>query len=131
MQKGETAQYSDYRAGYGLNDRGSIRGRGREFYLRYRVQTGFGAHPDFCPVGIGGCFWGIIWPGREADSSSPHSTKVKNSFSNTSTVPYVFKTRQNKADKTFSFSRKVKNINTKGESTCFYESVPKMYVVEF
>jgi len=39
--------------GYGLDDHGSIPGRGSEgtFSPRRGVQTGSGAHPAFCPVG--------------------------------------------------------------------------------
>jgi len=32
----------------------------------------------------------VKWSGREADHSSPSSTKIKNAWSCTSTPPYVF-----------------------------------------
>jgi len=41
--------------GYGLDDRGLILTRGRDFSsLRHRVQSGSGAHPASSPVGTRG-----------------------------------------------------------------------------
>jgi hypothetical protein len=43
------------------------------------VQTGSGAHPASCPMGIGGPFpGGKERPGRDADHSSPSSAEVEN-----------------------------------------------------
>jgi len=41
---------------YGLDDQGSIPGRGKTFSLRHRVQTNFGAHPVSYTMGTGGYF---------------------------------------------------------------------------
>jgi hypothetical protein len=42
------------------------------------VQPGSGAHPDSCPVGIGGPFsGGKARPGPDADHSPPSSDEVK------------------------------------------------------
>jgi hypothetical protein len=51
--------------------------QGWEFFLHHRVQGGFGAHPDFCPMGSRGSFPGVKRPGREADHSPPHIAEVK------------------------------------------------------
>jgi hypothetical protein len=66
---------------YGLDDRGSILGRGREFSSSPCVQTGSGAHPASCPMGTAGSFpGGKARPGRDADAdhSLPSSAEVKN-----------------------------------------------------
>jgi len=44
--------------GYGLDDRLSIPGRGRDFSHLHRVQTDSGAHPASYPMGSGGRFPG-------------------------------------------------------------------------
>jgi hypothetical protein len=44
-----------YRVGYRLDDRGSIRGGGRDFLVHHRTQTGSGAHPASYPMDTGGC----------------------------------------------------------------------------
>jgi hypothetical protein len=64
---------------YGMEDRGSIPGRGRGFFSSSpSVQTGFGAHPASCPMGTGGPFpGGKARPGRDADHSPPSSVEVK------------------------------------------------------
>jgi hypothetical protein len=77
--------------GYELEDRGSIRGRGRFFCFRHRVQTGSGPHPASYPTSTGDYFPGVKRPGREAEHSPPSSAEVKNEWSCTST-PYVFLT---------------------------------------
>jgi hypothetical protein len=41
---------------YGLDNQVSIPGKGRDFFLRHRVQTGPGAHPASYPMGVGGSF---------------------------------------------------------------------------
>jgi hypothetical protein len=58
---------------YGLDDRGSILSRGREWSLRHRVQTGSGAIQS--PIQ-----WvpGLKRPGREVNHFPPFSAKVKN-----------------------------------------------------
>lgn len=59
----------------------------RDFSLLYIVQTSCGAHPS--------CVLGVISrelqrQGHQADRSPPFSAKVKKTWINTSTVPYVF-----------------------------------------
>jgi hypothetical protein len=59
-------------SGYGLGDRGSIPGRGKDFSSNLFVQTGSGAHPTSCAVGTGGPFPGAkARLGRDANHS-PH-----------------------------------------------------------
>jgi len=62
------------------------------FFLRHRIQRGFGAHPDSYRTGTGGPYPGVKRPGREADHSPPSSAEVKNAWSYTSTPPHVFMT---------------------------------------
>jgi hypothetical protein len=64
---------------YGLDDRGSIPGRGRGFFSSSLcVQTSSGAHPASYPMGTGGPFpGGKARPGRDADHSPPSSAEVK------------------------------------------------------
>jgi hypothetical protein len=64
---------------YDLDDRVSIPDRGRGFFLlSLRVQTGSGAHPAACTMGIGGPFpGGKARPGCDADHSPPSSAAVK------------------------------------------------------
>jgi hypothetical protein len=54
---------------YGLDNRGSVPGRGRDFSLHHRLQTGSGVHPISytCTIVIRGSFPGVKRPGREAD----------------------------------------------------------------
>jgi len=61
---------------YGLDDRDSILGRGRDFSFRHRVQTDSGAHPDSCPVDTGNSSPEGQRPRREADISPPSSAEV-------------------------------------------------------
>jgi len=72
---------------YGLDDRGSItgKGKGRIFSHRHRVQTGSGAHPTYFPWGTG-----VKRPVCETDHSPSSSNGVKNAWSYTSIHPYVF-----------------------------------------
>jgi len=42
-----------------------------------KYQTGYGAHPAFCPVGTGDFSLGVKWPGHEDDYSPPSSAEVK------------------------------------------------------
>jgi hypothetical protein len=63
---------------YGLDDRGSIPGRGKGFSSTLCVQTGSGAHPASCTMGTGDPFPGAkARPGRDADNS-PSSAEVVN-----------------------------------------------------
>jgi len=66
--------------GYELDDRGSkilfSAGTGN-FPPRHRVQTGFGTHPIFYPMGNVGSFPGRKAAGREAEYSSSSRTEVK------------------------------------------------------
>jgi hypothetical protein len=73
----------------GIEERGAIPGRGRNFSLHHRVH-GYGAHPASYPVGTRGYFTGVERPGREADNSSPSNAEVKNAYNYTSTPQYVF-----------------------------------------
>jgi hypothetical protein len=50
-----------------------------DFSASLCVQTGSGAHPASCPMGIGGLFpGGKERPGRDADHSPPSSAEVEN-----------------------------------------------------
>jgi hypothetical protein len=44
--------------GHGLDDRGSIPGRGKTFSLLHSIQPGSGAHPSSYPMGKRGNFPG-------------------------------------------------------------------------
>jgi hypothetical protein len=44
----------------------------------HSVQTGFGAHPAFCPTGTRDLSLEVKRPGREADHSPSCSVEVKN-----------------------------------------------------
>jgi hypothetical protein len=59
---------------YGLDDRGSIPGRGKEFSSSPCVQTGSGVHPASYPMGTER---GKARLGRDADHSPPPSAEVK------------------------------------------------------
>jgi hypothetical protein len=62
---------------YGLDDRGSIPGGGKGFFVC--VKTGSGAHPTSCTMGTGGPFPGDkARPGRDADHSPLSSADVEN-----------------------------------------------------
>jgi hypothetical protein len=65
-------------AGYGLEDRCSISGRGKRFSSLHIVQTGSGAHPASYSKGIGSSFREGKAVGRETDHSPPSSEDVKN-----------------------------------------------------
>jgi hypothetical protein len=63
---------------YGLDDRGSIPDRVKDFSSSPCVETGSGAHPASCPMCIGGPFpGGKARPGRDSDHSLPSSAEVK------------------------------------------------------
>jgi hypothetical protein len=68
---------------YGLDGRGSIPGRGNDFFfLRHRVQTPI----QWVPVDS---FSGVNRPGREADHSSLSSGVIKSAWSHISIPSYV------------------------------------------
>jgi hypothetical protein len=50
-------------------------GRGKRPILQ-RIQTGFGTHTVFCPVGNGALAPGMKWPRRETDNFLPSSAAV-------------------------------------------------------
>jgi hypothetical protein len=66
---------------YGLDDRAiGVRSPAgaKDFSYSLFVQTGSGAHPASCAMGIGGPFPGAkARPGRNADHSPPSSAEVK------------------------------------------------------
>jgi hypothetical protein len=62
----------------GLDDRGSIPDRVKEFSSNLCVQTGSGVHPISCTMGTRGSFpGGKLRPGRDADHSTRSSAEVK------------------------------------------------------
>jgi hypothetical protein len=112
-----------------VGDRGSISESGRDFSLRYCIQTGSGPHPASYRMGAGGSFPGVRRPGREADHSPPCSAEVKNAWSYTFTPPYVFmawnfvKQRDNFASLQFrsydlKFSRRLNSMKSRTLSRC-------------
>jgi len=72
---------------YGLDDRTSVPVRGRDSFL---FATGYGAQPASYPMGTGRSFLGVKRTGREADCLLASSAEVKNVWSYTSTLTYVF-----------------------------------------
>jgi hypothetical protein len=48
------------------------------FSIPHGVHTDSGVHQAAYPVGNGGDFPGVKWPGHEADHSPPSSAEVKN-----------------------------------------------------
>jgi hypothetical protein len=69
-------------SGYGLDDRAiEVRppAEAKNFSCSLCVQTGSGALPASCPVGIGGPFPGVkARLGSDADHSPPCSAEVEN-----------------------------------------------------
>jgi hypothetical protein len=61
--------------GYGLEERGSIPGRGKVFLFSVVSIQAMG--PTHTPMSIGARFPEVKRPGREADSSPPSSALVK------------------------------------------------------
>jgi hypothetical protein len=53
-------------------------GRGKSLSLLHSAQTGYGAHPAFYKMGIGGSSPEVNRPVRETDHSLPSSAEVKN-----------------------------------------------------
>jgi hypothetical protein len=70
--------------GYGLDDRAiGVRSPAgaKDFSSILCVQTGSGAHPASCTMGIGGPFpGGKALPGSDADHSPPSSAEVVNEY---------------------------------------------------
>jgi hypothetical protein len=64
--------------------RDSIPAGTRHSYRLQRIQTGSGAHPASCSMGIKPFFPGVKRPEREADHSHPFSAEVKDEWSYTS-----------------------------------------------
>jgi hypothetical protein len=64
-------------SGYGLDNRAiKVRSQAEamDFSSSLCVQTGSEAHPASCTMGTGGPFPGAkVWPGHDADHSSPSS----------------------------------------------------------
>jgi len=73
-----------------LDDRNSIPAGRREFFSLHRVQTGSGAHTASKPVGTGALSPWVKRPRQEAHHLPPPTAEVKNTWSCTSTHPYVF-----------------------------------------
>jgi len=86
-----TAIYSLYWLSYGLDDRDSVPGRGREF-----LSPPPNPHRLWDPPSnISNGWWellppGLKWQEREDDSSTPSSAEFKNAWSCISTPPHVF-----------------------------------------
>jgi hypothetical protein len=61
-------------------------------FPRHRVATGSGSHPVTCPVGTGegGVSPKLKRPGYEADYIPACSAEIRNDWSYTSTLPYIF-----------------------------------------
>jgi hypothetical protein len=81
------------RLGYGLNDRGAtvrFPEGANNISLHYLVRNGSGALPASYPMFTGGIFAGVKRSARKADHSPQSSAEVKNAWSYTSTLPYVF-----------------------------------------
>jgi hypothetical protein len=72
-----------------MDDRGSIPDWGGDFSLCLRIHTGYGANPAYKEWVSRAIFARVKLLGLEADYSSPSSAEVKNTWSYTSTLPYV------------------------------------------
>jgi hypothetical protein len=70
----DNSQSAGIATDYGLDGRGSIRGRDKSFFILHNVQTGSGTYP----VDTGDSSSGVKQPRREADNSPPSSAEVKN-----------------------------------------------------
>jgi len=74
-----------------LDDRGSITGRGRQFFSSPpREDRLSGAHSASYRMGTGNSFLGGKAARREADHSPPSDAEVKNAWSFSSSPQYVF-----------------------------------------
>jgi hypothetical protein len=79
--------------GYGLEGQGigdQFQAGARNFSLLYSIQTGFGAHTASYPTVFRALCLKKKQPGHEANHSPSFSAKVKNEWSYTSTLPYIF-----------------------------------------
>jgi hypothetical protein len=76
-------------AGYGLDDRGSIFGRGQRFFLSPQRPDQFWDPSNLLQSGYRGAPTGVKCPGREADHSLLSSAEVKNGRVIPPLPPYV------------------------------------------
>jgi hypothetical protein len=77
------------RLGYGLDDRGSILHKGTIFFL-FATASKPALGTTQSSMGNGDPLPSLKQSGRETDHSPPSSAEVKNTWSYTSTPPYVF-----------------------------------------
>jgi hypothetical protein len=68
----------------------SWQGYRRDFSLFHFVQTGYAIYPASYPVSTRALSLVVKWPGNAADHSPLSTAKVKNVWSYTSTLPYIF-----------------------------------------
>jgi hypothetical protein len=78
------------KTGYGLEDRVSVPGRGREFSFHLRFHVGFGAHPTSYQMGAGPIYPGLKRSECEVGHSGLSVADVKNACSFTFAPPYIF-----------------------------------------
>ena len=62
----------------------------RGFCVYHHIYTGYGTHIAFSPVDMRAVSSGAKWLLHEVDHSPPSSAEVKNVWSYTLTLPYVF-----------------------------------------
>jgi hypothetical protein len=68
-EPGQLSRYSD-----GLASRGFDSRQVQDLFLLHSIHT----HPTSYPMGNGGFFARVRWPGREADHSTPSGAEVLN-----------------------------------------------------
>jgi len=73
-----------------MSDRGSTPDRGRECFLHHRALTESGAHQPPIQCVMGALSLGVERLLREANHALLFSAEVKNAWSFTSTLQYVF-----------------------------------------
>jgi hypothetical protein len=73
---------------YGAPDWGSI--SGRDFSLRQTVLAGSAAHTTSYQMDTSGHSPGVKWAQREDDQTSPLCAEIKNAWSFTSALLYIF-----------------------------------------
>jgi len=73
---------------YGLDDRSSILGRGKDFSLFHCVQIGSGNQPTLYLTNTGDSFEWVKRPGRESDHSPLFNAEVEKAWSYTSAPSY-------------------------------------------
>jgi hypothetical protein len=84
------------------------------FSFCYRVQSGSEAHPAAYPICTKDSFPGVKKSEREVEHSLPSSAEVKNEWSYSSTIPYIFNgVVLNEAQGKFYFQFSVISLNTK------------------